>query len=777
MSSQQENQNEIIDIRGLLQSYAKNWYLFVICVVVCVGIAYIYTKIHQPEYTVKANLLIAQNDEKNNVNGLMANFGDLAGVFGSKGDVDDEVFVVSSHSVLRETSKDLNLNKIHIVKPNFLTKIFKYQDFPVDVYTAPGVADTLMSTIKFRVKVNADGLIKVKARCRRHIIGESEGRSWPVVVNTDYGKFYVNKTKYFVPGEKLTTDITFRGYDVAAEDIEETVGINIANKKANVISLRVKSTSTDYAKDVLNSILANYNARGIEERNLKSQKTADFIDSRLALLTGDLDSTERNIEQFKRREGMTDAFADVTYTLTQKSNLEQELIKSQAEAEVLKMLQDFVADPANAYSLMPSTTTTSTTDAQEAIMSYNTLVLQRMDLARNAKGNNASLKKINEQIDAMRANLNTSLEKARQSAVTSARHLETQLNHQDSRLGKMPYQERIYNSIVRQQKLKEELYMFLLQRREETSMTLANSVPKGVIIDEAYSLSEPLGLSKMATLVLAFFIGLLIAPVILYIRRITRNKFETKDELEKLSKVPVLGEICTSRSKDNLVVRPGSTSSLVELFNLLRHNINLSLGQNEKVTLLTSTVSGEGKSFVSINLAATFAKNGHKVLLMGMDIRKPTLAKYLPIQPKYGLTEYLSSADVTLDDIIVPNAVADNMDIITAGPVPPNPSEMLLRQDVDELFEKLRGMYDYIFVDSAPVGMVSDSFSLARVADATVYVCRANYTTLRDVQFFNEVFAENRLPKMGLVINGTTATKGYGYGYGENVSRRGKHRK
>lgn len=777
MSSQQENQNEIIDIRGLLQSYAKNWYLFVICVVVCVGIAYVYTKVHQPEYTVKANLLIAQNDEKNNVNGLMANFGDLAGVFGSKGDVDDEVFVVSSHSVLRETAKDLNLNKVHVVKPNLLTKIFKYQDFPVDVYTAPGVADTLMSTIKFRVKVKADGLIKVKARCRRHIIGESEGRSWPVVVNTDYGKFYVNKTKYFVPGEKLTTDITFRGYDVAAEDIEENVGINIANKKANVISLRVKSTSTDYAKDVLNSILANYNARGIEERNLKSQKTADFIDSRLALLTGDLDSTERNIEQFKRREGMTDAFADVTYTLTQKSNLEQELIKSQAEAEVLKMLQDFVADPANAYSLMPSTTTTSTTDAQEAIMSYNTLVLQRMDLARNAKGNNASLKKINEQIDAMRANLNTSLEKARQSAVTSARHLEAQLSHQDSRLGKMPYQERIYNSIVRQQKLKEELYMFLLQRREETSMTLANSVPKGVIIDEAYSLSEPLGLSKMATLVLAFFIGLLIAPVILYIRRITRNKFETKDELEKLSKVPVLGEICTSRSKDNLVVRPGSTSSLVELFNLLRHNLNLSLGQNEKVTLLTSTVSGEGKSFVSINLAATFAKNGHKVLLMGMDIRKPTLAKYLPIQPKYGLTEYLSSADVTLDDIIVPNAVADNMDIITAGPVPPNPSEMLLRHDVDELFDKLRGMYDYIFVDSAPVGMVSDSFSLARVADATVYVCRANYTTLRDVQFFNEVFAENRLPKMGLVINGTTATKGYGYGYGENVSRRGKHRK
>ena len=775
MSNERDNQSEIIDIPGLLQEYASKWYLFVICIVACVGLTYIYTKVRQPQYSVRANILISQDDEKNSAGGLMANFGDLGSVFGTKGQVDDEVFVVSSHSVLQQTAKDLNLNKKHYVKTDLLTKLFKYTDFPVDVYTAPGVADTLMTSIKFRIKVDDEGHIKVTARHRGDKIAEVESDTGPVAVSTPFGKFYADKTKYFKPGESLKSDVIFSGYGVVAEDLDEDVTINVANKKANVITLSVTSPSTEYAKDLLNTIIANYNARGIKERNLKSQKTAEFIDSRLALLTGELESTEKDIEKFKKEQGMTDAYADVTYTLTKKSAIEQELVKAQAETEVLNMLQEFIADPANAHSLMPSTTATA--DAQDAITAYNTVVLQRMDLARNAKANNIPLKKIDEQLAAMRANLNTSLEKARQSSATSARHLESQINNSNSRLGQMPYQERVYHSILRQQTLKEELYIFLLQRREETSMTLANSVPKGIIVDEAYSRSEPLGMKKSIMLLLAFFVGLCLAPVIIYVRKLTRNKFETADELKKLTKVPVLGEICTSRSNQTLVVKPGSTSSLNELFALLRTNLGMVLKGNEKVVLMTSTVSGEGKSFVSINLAATLARQGSKVLLIGMDIRKPTLAKYLPIQPKYGLTEYLSNTSMPLSDIIVPNAVAENMDIITAGPVPPNPGEMLLRPEVDQLFEKLRGMYDYIIVDSAPVGMVSDSLSLVRISDATVYVCRANYTTLRDVRFFNELYSEDRMRKMTLVINGTSARKGYGYGYGENVNRSGKHKK
>lgn len=268
---------------------------------------------------------------------------------------------------------------------------------------------------------------------------------------------------------------------------------------------------------------------------------------------------------------------------------------------------------------------------------------------------------------------------------------------------------------------------------------------------------------------LAFLLGLVFPPIILYIRRLLRSKFETKDEVETLTNIPILGEMCTNKSGNSLVVKPNGSSTAGELFRLIRANLQFVLnGKDDKVVLMTSTISGEGKSFISINLASSLAMLNKRVLLMGMDIRSPKLAEYLSLNSRHGLTEYLSTDDITLNDIILKEPVQHNMDVIVAGPVPPNPAELLASQRVDDLFAQLRTMYDYIIVDSAPVGMVSDTFSLARVSDATVYVCRANYTSMRDVKFFNNVYSENRLRKMALVVNGTNAKKGYGYGYGQD---------
>lgn len=775
MATDNDNKDEIINVRELLHEYATKWYLFVACIIICTALAFLYTRVSPPVYQVKANILISQDDAKG-ASSLMSKFGDIANMFGSKGDVDDEVFLVASHSVLRDAIKELGINKKHYVKANLLQSVFKYKDYPVDVLCDPAMMDTLMVSIRFKVKVDKEGNVDVKALCRGNKIAEVEDGHFPVAVNTPYGKFMVNKTKYFKPGEKLNTAITLAGYNVAAENLSHETEIYVSNKRANAITLNTLTVDTEYGKDVLNTIVKKYNERGINDRNVKSQKTADFIDSRLALLTGDLNDTEKDIENFKKEQGMTDLTADVTYALGKKGSVEQELVKAESNAAIMKMLREFIDNPENAYSLMPSTP--AMFEVQEAITAYNNVILQRIDLARNAKGNSVPLKKIDDQLEALRDNLRTSLAKSQQSAQLSVRELQNEVNSTNGRLGKMPYQERVYRSIMRQQAVKEELYLFLLQRREETSMTLANSVPKGIIVDEAYSLSEPKGLSPKMWLLLGAIFGLILAPAILYVRRSLRNKFETKDELERLTKVPILGEVCTSRRGQTLVVKPGSTSSVVELIRLIRTNLQFILnGKDEKVILMTSTVSGEGKSFVSINLAASLALLGKKVLLVGMDIRAPKLAEYLPLQPRFGLTEYLSSDELPLDDIILKNAVLEVMDIIPAGPVPPNPAELLLSHRVDDLFAKLRTMYDYIIVDSAPVGMVSDTFSLVRISDATVYVCRANYTTLRDVKFFNDIYAENRLTKMSLVVNGTKSSAGYGYGYGQNVDRNGKQRK
>lgn len=778
MSTEREKQSEIIDIRGLLGEYASKWYLFVACIIICAGAAYIYSKSRLPVYDVNANLLISQDEEKGGAGSLLSNFGDISSVFGSKGKVDDEVFIVKSHSVLRETVKDLGINKRHYVKKNLLLNKFEYKEYPVDVLCEASIPDTLMHAIRFNVSVDYEGLVDVKTKIDRETVSEIKDARFPVTVKTDFGRFILNKTPYYVPGKSLKTTIELDGYNGAAEGLSDIVEINVANKKANVISLHMLSTDVDYAKDVLNGILANYNNRGIKERTAKSQKTAEFLDSRLALLSSDLNDTENGLESFKREQGLTDPEVDVEFNLRKKTLLEGDLLKAQTTTEVTKMLLDFVNDPANDYSLMPSTAVTA--DAVLAINSYNTLMLQRLELARTAKGHNQNLSRMDEQLAAMRKSLRESLAKSYDGALTAQRDLQAEVNAADSRLGKMPYQERIFRSIMRQQELKEQLYLFLLQRREETSMTLANSIPKGVIVDEAYSLVEPRGLKRKMLLLLGAFFGLCLAPAIIYIRRSLRNKFESKDELEKLTKVPVLGEVCTSRRSGSLVVKPGGSTSIAELFRLIRTNLQFMLpDKDNKVILMTSTVSGEGKSFISINLASSLSLlEGKRVLLVGMDIRAPKLAEYLPLGTgKRGLTEYLASDAISLDDIIMKDAVLPNMDIIAAGPVPPNPSELLLSKKVDDLFAQLRTMYDYIIVDSAPVGMVSDSFSLERISDATVYVCRANYTSLRDVKFFNDLYADKRLKKMGLVVNGTSAKKGYGYGYGENSEHNGKKRR
>lgn len=463
---------------------------------------------------------------------------------------------------------------------------------------------------------------------------------------------------------------------------------------------------------------------------------------------------------------MVDLEVEATYQTTKRGKLEEELISSETQAAILKMTRDFLSRPENAYSLIPASL--DNPGLENSIGTYNEAVLERMQLAANAKPNNVALKQANAAIDAMRANVITSVERAYQTTLAVIENLKREMGSTQSRLDRVPTQEREFIDMKRQQEVKQELYVFLLQRREETAMLLANAVPKGQIIDEAYTLNNPLSMGKSSIMLIALFLGLCIPPVYLYLRKTFRNKFEKREDVENLVSVPVLGEICTDKTGRQLVVAATDTTSTSELFRLMRSNLLFVLNDpNDKVVLMTSTVSGEGKSFVSINLAASLALLENKrVCLVGMDIRKPRLAQYLKISAPMGLTQYLSSSAVTLDQIINKEPLTKGLDIIVAGPVPPNPGELLSSEKVDALFEELRKRYDYIVVDTAPVGMVSDTFTLDRVANATIYVTRANYTSLNDLRYIEEIYEDHRLKKLSIVINGTTSKKGYGYGYG-----------
>ena len=761
-----KNTSDFFDVNALVKTYVSKWYWFVISVIFCLVMAFLFCRIYKRPMAIRANVLIQQEDSN-----PMADLGGMGSLFGSKGFVEDEVFVIASHSLFSDVAKELGINKMHYVSDGFLKSHLAYPEFPVDV-VAPGIADTLMSTIVFKVKINDKGLANIKAKVKRDVIGKAKDVTLPAQLHTDYGDFTIVTTPEYVKGKSLKATISFTGYDVAAEDLDKEVMAYRGSKKSNVISLALNTPNADYGTAVLNKIIEKYNERGINEKNLQGEKTAAFLNDRIGLLSNELNESESAIQRYKEQNRIVDVAAEANYQSVKKGQMESAVFNTEKEIALLKLTREFLADSLNYTELIPASVANG--GVQSGINTYNALVFKRLELTQNAKQNSYALRQLTKQMDLVRANLLVSSDKALENAELNLSKIKAEQSSIAGKLGNIPTQEREYINMKRQQEIKQEIYLFLLQKQEENAMLLANSIPKGQIIDEAFSLSEPLGLSKKVILLIALVLGLLFPPMLLYIRSLVRSKFETKEDVERRISAPILGEMCVDRSGRNLVVSATDTSSATELFRLIRTNLQFMLGgENDKVVLMTSTRSGEGKSFISLNLAATLSLlEGKRVLLVGMDIRNPQLANYLGIHPPMGLTNYLSASNVSLESIIQPVPGVADCDVIVAGPIPPNPAELLASKKVDELFAKLRTMYDYIVIDSAPVGMVSDTFSLDRVADATVYVTRVNYSTVSDLRFVEDIYTNNRLKKLSVVVNGTTSKKGYGYGYSAKSARK-----
>ncbi len=762
MNTQQQDTKEYFNLAGLIQNYRRYWYIFAVCVVGCVVLGWLVSRVKAPQYEVKATLLISQDDNEGAL-------GDFAALFGGGNSVEDEQFSVGSHTIMREVAKKLGTNVSYVTKTGFLKKELNYTDEPVSLSYDKALADTLTKYIVFKVEASVNGKVDVKAKLNRETIGKVKNANFPVKLDTPYGEFIFNKTEDFPANEDVTTTITLTGYDNAAEDLSKDIDVEVASRKANVITLETVTPNVDLGKAVLDEILEIYNERNLLVRNERNLKTLEFIDSRLALLGDDLSDSEATIQEFKTKNNITDLEAEASYQLQRRGQLDRQLVEVETELQVINLIRDFLSNPANANELVP--VTYSAVDG--VISSYNQLVLKRMDLVRNATTNNVMLQNLDNKIDALRANILQSISKNRETTQVRLNDLKREMNVTSGHLGDIPQFERSYRDIKRQQGIKESLYTYLLKQREQTEMLLSNTQLRGVIIDQAYAVNEPVGLSRTMILAVSFILGLMLAVFILYLKNLFKTNFETQDEVKDIVKLPILGEVSFNRTGETVVVRDRVTSSAAELFRLLRSNLQFLLRKPGcKVVLVTSTSSGEGKSYISINVATSIAMLGKRVLLMGMDIRRPRLAEYLGLSNDKGFTTYIADSSVKLSSIIQKDAIIQGLDIITAGPVPPNPAELLADERVDHLFEDLRQQYDYIIIDSAPVGMVSDTFAIDRLADATVYVCRAKHTPLKDLQFINELAQQKRLSNMSVVVNGTKSFKTYGYGEANNHQKK-----
>jgi capsular exopolysaccharide synthesis family protein len=761
-----KKKSDFIDFSGLLADYREKWWWFAISVVVCLALGLIYSKMVHPSYEVRANIMLVSDDATTSMAAGLTDMTSLLG--GGNANTEDESVILQSHTVLRDVARRLNLNRTHKVKVMPLVWEFHYQDYPVEV--TPDVTinlDTLRSTLLFRVKVHADQTADVSVKAKGEKIAKANGVKLPGVVTTPYGDFHVSLTPYYEKGTSVTSRVQVSGYDDAAEDLSDLVSCGRVSKQSAIITMQMLTPDEQYARDVLDTMIDVYNLRGLDIAKAQNGRTGEFLAGRLDELYKDIMAIEDEVTQFKQRQGVTDVTADAQYRFERLGKSEEAYVKEQITLDLYVATQGMVKASANDNSLIPQQGSPA---VQAMIGQYNNAALQRVRLAETARPDNVALQQLDAQLEAFRRNILTTLDREVQAQRELVRQYREQYDISNSDLTSLPSQAQGLTDYFRRRKIKEETYLYLTKKQEETSILMANAQPKAEIIDAAYSLNEDLSISKKMILAIALLFGLLIPPVLIYLHKLLRTKFATAEEVQEVVDVPVLGEVCMARGNDPLVVRPGGSGSVAELFRLIRVNLQFVLGNSaDKVILLTSTKSGEGKSFVAINMAASMALIGKRTLLIGMDIRKPRLAEYLKISPAHGLTEYLaSSGNMDLDSIITHNVGVKGLDVIAAGPIPPNPSEMLSSPEVDDLFKDLRNLYDFIIIDSAPVGMVSDSFLLTRISNATVYVTRANYSHFSDLRFVQQLYDDNRLPRISLVVNGTQTRSGYGYGYGEN---------
>lgn len=762
-TAQQEEQ--IIDFSAFIRKYKRWWWLFLLSLIACISLAFVYLKYAKRVYNIKAVVLVAQED---NSAGAGANLLKSMKLMGQGSKVDDEMVVFSSQELCTQVVKQLKLNRSYVEDRGwFKPKKEHYNTSPIEVIAPEEMYDTL-SSVKFSIDVDKQGLVDIKANSGKHKLANIKGATLPTTVKTDYGVFAIQANKRYKAGKPCHIKANLYGNQVRGEILNRQVKVKLATKKSNGINLSIAETNKSRGIDILNKLMELYNERGQQEKDVEAINTAKFIDERLALIYKGLTSSEADIEAYKRAHNMVDPELQIKTSVARQEIADQAIIKLETNKQLLGMVKDFLNNPANKHSYIPFEVDSSA--ASGSIKAYNNLLMKRQELAQSAKDDNMALKQIDEQIETMHANVLHGVNSSIRGLDLQLGKARSQANQTSGDLSKVPTQEREARELYRQQGIQNTLYTFLLQKREENSLVLAATTPKGKIVDHAYAQNTPISPNFMVTMALALMAGLLLPLLLVYMKDLFTTKFSNQEELEEISQVPFIGHIHHNRHNTQLVVKDGKASSIVELFRYVRNNLQFLLNkEDDKVILVTSSVSGEGKSFISTNIASSFALLGKRVALVGMDIRSPKLATMLDLNEMPGVTSYLSRSDVTLDQIAQPCKEVKGMDVFVGGAIPPNPSELLLGDRVKDLFRDLREQYDVIIVDSAPVAMVSDSFALDKYSNATVYVTRANYTKRNLIKFMNRIAANKQLKNMCVVLNDTkpSGDNTYGYGYGK----------
>ena len=546
--------------------------------------------------------------------------------------------------------------------------------------------------------------------------------------------------------------------------------IEPTSKTTSVAVISLKNSSLRRGQDFINKLLEMYNINTNNDKNEIAQKTAEFIDERIGIISRELGSTEESLEAFKRNAGITDLMSEAQIALTGNAEYEKKRVENQTQINLVEDLRKYMKK--NEYEVLPSNIGLRDVGLVTQIERYNEMLVERKRLLRTSTENNPAIINLDTSIRAMATNVEVTLERTLQGLFITKADLDREANRYLRRISDAPGQERQYVSIARQQEIKAGLYLMLLQKREENAITLAATANNAKIIDDAIADEIPVSPKGKMIYLIALVLGVGIPVGVIYLINLTKFRIEGRSDVEKLTSLPIVGDIpLTDEKQGAIAVFENQNNLMSETFRNIRTNLQFMLENDKKVILVTSTVSGEGKSFISANLAISLSLLGKKVVIVGLDIRKPGLNKVFNIPRKeIGITQYLANPENNLMDLVQLSDVSKNLYILPGGTVPPNPTELLARDGLDKAIETLKKNFDYVILDTAPVGMVTDTLLIGRVADLSVYVCRADYTHKNEYTLINELAEKDKLPNLCTVINGLDLKRrkyGYYYGYGK----------
>ena len=764
-----------VDYKELIFQYIIHWPWFVASVLVCLIGSWAYLHFQTPVYQVSASIMI-KDDKKSGGNSADLESLGLGGMITSTQSIDNEIEVLRSKTILKEVVNNLELYIQYYDEDEFPKKEL-YKTSPVIVNLTNQEADQLPGTALIDMKLAPEGSLDIQLK-----IGVNEYTKHfdklPAVLPTDAGTFGFTLKDSLLNGKVVGQNeirnisaMVNRPFGVA-KGYQNMLNIAPTSKTTSVAVVSLMNTNIQRGQDFINKLMEMYNRNTNNDKNEVAEKTREFINERIQIIDQELGSTEDKLEAFKRDAGLTDISSDAQLAVSGNAEYEKKRVENGTQINLIRDLTKYINNPSNEYEVLPANIGLSDNGLTTQIDRYNELIFERKRLLRTSTENNPMIVNLDTSIRAMKANVQAAIDGTLKGLLIVKADLDREASRFSRRISDAPGQERQYVSIARQQEIKAGLYLMLLQKREENAITLAATANNAKIIDEPVAEGGPVSPRPKMIYMIALVVGVGLPVGIIFLIGLTKFKIEGRNDVEKLTTLPIVGDVpLTTERTGSIAVFENQNTLMSETFRNVRTNLQFILKSDQKVILVTSTVSGEGKSFISANLAISLSLLGKKIVIVGLDIRKPGLNKVFNISRKeQGITQYLSDPEKNLMDFVQLSDVSKSLYILPGGTVPPNPTELLARDGLDKAIETLKKNFDYVILDTAPVGMVTDTLLIGRVADLSVYVCRADYTRKAEFTLINELAENNKLPNLCTVINGLDLQKkkyGYYYGYGK----------